>query len=115
MLKKFSMENSKSLTTPAITEEKRTGDNPLTDKHEYQSIVGSLIYLTTITRPDISYAVSKAGRAMLDPSQRDLLNVKHILRYLKATLMQDITYHQGEENRIEGYTDADFAGDLESR
>lgn len=47
-----------------IIEERKTEDDPLTDKYKYQSIIGSLIYLTTVTRPDISYAVFKAGSAM---------------------------------------------------
>ena len=52
----------------------------------YQPIeVGwSLIYLATCTRPDIAYAVSKVSKYLKNPTEKDWIAVKRILRYLKG-------------------------------
>ena len=80
---------------------------------DYLSLIGTLIYLTMVTRPDISFAVSKAGRAMANPTQTDMVAAKRILRYLRGTTSRGITYGPNGSSEIEGY--ADFAGDLDSR
>ena len=79
------------------------------------SLIGSLIYLAMVTRPDISFAVSKAGRAMANPTQTNMVAAKQILRYLRGTTSRGITYGPNGSSEIEGYTDADFVGDLDSR
>ena len=60
VLKKFEMDNSKPVGTPVETGIKlvkaKDGDN-LVDQELYQSAVGSLLYLSTKTRPDIACAV----------------------------------------------------------
>ena len=66
VLKRFRMENMKPYATPAVADERRTGNKLSTNQGEYMSLIGSLIYLTTVTRPDVSFAVSKAGRAMVN-------------------------------------------------
>ncbi len=47
------------------------------------SLVGSLMYLATVSQPDIAYAISQAGQKMNNPS-KDWKNAKRILRYLKG-------------------------------
>ena len=59
VLKRFQMENSKSSATPIDTGAKltkATEDSKLFNQELYQSAIGSLLYLSTRTRPDIAYA-----------------------------------------------------------
>jgi hypothetical protein len=115
ILERFGMINAKPIGTPTMPSEKKTGDEPMVDRRLYLSMIGSLIYLATVTRPDIAFATSKAGRAMADPRQPDMNAVKKIFRYLQATKEAKITYRASGNTEIIGYADADFGGDLETR
>ena len=84
------------------------------DKGQYQRLVGRLIYLSH-TRPDIAYAVSIVSRYMHDPRSQHLNAVHRILRYLKSCPGKGILFSNHGHLRIEGYTDADWAGCLDDR
>ena len=76
---------------------------------EYQRLVGKLIYLT-ITRPDISYAVSIVSQFMHAPTLGHMHIVKRILRYLKGSVGRGLYMKKNDNTAIMGYTDADWAG-----
>lgn len=84
------------------------------DKHQYQRLVGRLIYLSH-TRPGIAYAVSIVSRYMHDPRSGHLNAVNRILRYLKGCPGKGILFSDHGHLGIEGYTDADWAGCLDDR
>lgn len=61
------MEESKTKTTPLSLNIKLTAEEgePLdTEKHPYSQLVGSMMYLSVCTRPDISYTVGALARYM---------------------------------------------------
>jgi len=82
----------------------------------YLSLVGSLLYATQ-TRPDIQFSVNLIAQFSGNPSIPHLEAAKHILRYLKGT--QDFSLVLGRQGRgavdIVGWTDSDWAGDIDSR
>ncbi|XP_060670943.1 secreted RxLR effector protein 161-like [Ziziphus jujuba] len=86
----------------------------LEDATMYQQLVGSLIYLT-LTRPDISFAVGVVSRYMQSPKKPHLEAVRRILRYVKGTINLGLLYKRGEECKLVGYCDADYAGDHDTR
>ncbi len=95
----------------------RNTENPL-DQELYQSLVGSLIYLSTWSRPDIAYAVSELSKHMQCPSKAHHVALKHLLIYLSNTVEQGITYSAGDAmgtNILYSFSDASFAGDPGSR
>ena len=56
LLKRFNMEDAKPVSTPADISVKLTKDDGVSkdvDAAEYQSLVGSLLYVAIATRPDI--------------------------------------------------------------
>ena len=61
ILDRFGMTESKLVKTPAI-KEVEDQDEKFNDIELYQQCVGSLIYLNTCTRPDLSIAVSLLAR-----------------------------------------------------
>nr|XP_017191703.2 uncharacterized protein LOC108174764 [Malus domestica] len=75
----------------------------------YQRLVGKLINLT-ITRPEITYAVSLASQFMDSPTVDHLNIIMRILRYLKGSIGEGITMHNNQSTVISGYTYADWAG-----
>lgn len=77
----------------------------------YQSYVGTLMYAMLGTRPDIAYAVSSVSRHASNPTEAHMKAVKRIFSYLRGTIDLQLTY-RGELAQLEGYSDADFGGDL---
>ena len=79
VLKKFKMDNSKPVGTPVEIGTKlvkpKDGDN-LVDQELHQSDVGSLLYLSTKTRPDIAYAVGNVSLFSSKPTQTHWIAVK---------------------------------------
>ena len=80
----------------------------------YSSAVGSLMYAMVCTRPDIAHAVGTVSRFLSNPGKEHWEAVKWILRYLKGTSKICLCYG-GADPILEGYTDADMAGDLDGR
>jgi hypothetical protein len=80
----------------------------------YQSAVGSLMYAMLGTRPDIAFAVSVVSRYASNPSERHKTAVKRIFRYLRGTTNLRLTF-KGDLVYLTGYTDADWAGDPDTR
>ncbi|XP_020272258.1 uncharacterized protein LOC109847441 [Asparagus officinalis] len=86
----------------------------LEDATMYRKLVGSLIYLT-LTRLDISYAVSVMSRYMQNPKKHHLKAVRRILRYVKSTIDYGLLYKKGGDYKLVGYCDADYARDHDTR
>ena len=85
------------------------------DARVYQSAVGSLLYLATATRPDISLAVGKAAQFNANPTTAHWTLVKRILRYVGGTADLGLLYTPGGNQELVGYSDSDFAGDINDR
>jgi hypothetical protein len=62
----------------------------LCDTRLYREIVGSLIYVMTGTRPDLSYVVTKLSQHMASPTKALFGIAKHVLKYLKGTISYNL-------------------------
>ena len=116
VLSKFNMENCNSVATPSDSNKilhNFVDSEP--SKYPYREAVGSLMYLSVATRPDITYAVAIASRYLENPTIVHENAVKRIFKYLKGTINLGIFYASGGENQLIGYSDADHAGDIETR
>jgi hypothetical protein len=82
----------------------------MTEGWSYPSIIGMLLYLSTNTRPDISFAVSQVGRFSASPKQSHAIAVKTIIRYLAGTKDKGMILKPRGDLKLELYCDADFAG-----
>jgi hypothetical protein len=83
---------------------------PMNKTWGYPSVVGMLLYLSTNTRPDITFAISQVARFNNNPKASHARAIKTIVRYLKCTCnMGTIVEPTGKLN-IECWVDADFAG-----
>lgn len=77
------------------------------EKYPYRELIGSLMYLSTATRPDITNSVTKLAQFSNKPERKHWLSAKRILRYLKGTMDYGLTYKKTGKS-IEGYCDADW-------
>ena len=77
----------------------------------YSSAVGSLMYAMACSCPDLSYAVS---RYMENPGIEHWKTVQWKFKYLCGST--DVCLHFGRtKDRVVGYVDSDFVGDLDKR
>ena len=82
----------------------------------YREAVGSLLFLATVSRPDIAYAVSVASKFIDKPNKIHWNAVKRIIRYIKGTLNFGLIYKSNNDiTKIQAFSDADYAGDLTDR
>ena len=116
LLKRFQMNNCKLVSTPMAFNEKLHSDDGVekVDARNYQSLVGSLIYLTN-TRPNIVQPVNLISRFMNEPSKIHLTTTKRILHYLNGTKKLGIKYVKEKDSKLVGYTDSDWAGSIDDR
>ena len=79
-------------------------------------IIGCLNYATMTTRPDLSGTVGIISKYMSKPGEDHWIGVKNILRYIQRTLNYGLIFSAGDsDNLLVGYSDADWAGDLDRR
>jgi hypothetical protein len=79
------------------------------DPGRYRRLVGKLNYLT-MTRPDISYAVSVVSQFLNSPCDIHWDAVVRILRYIKRAPGKGLVYANRGHSDIVVYKDADWAG-----
>lgn len=91
------------------------GDQNDVTKAPYREAVGSLMYLSIATRPDISFAVNQASRYLERPTTTQWKAVKRILKYIKGTVGYGLLFNCDQNKELLTYSDADYAGDLETR
>ncbi|PKI40626.1 hypothetical protein CRG98_038975 [Punica granatum] len=111
ILKRFGMEECRSVSTPMNLKEKlQKGDGAeATDATAYRSLIGCLVYLTA-TRPAIMFAVSALSRFMNCASELHLVAAKRVVRYLKCTTTFGIKFTKGNQFKLGGFSDSDWAG-----
>uniref|UniRef100_A0A803PSX6 Reverse transcriptase Ty1/copia-type domain-containing protein n=1 Tax=Cannabis sativa TaxID=3483 RepID=A0A803PSX6_CANSA len=101
---------AKPVSTPMETNLKLSKDkgNLLPDPTAYRSLIGKLIYLT-ITRPDISYAVSHLSQFLTCPRVPHLHDAHRILQYLKSTPGQGIFFPSNTTATISAYAETSLS------
>ena len=122
VLQRFRMQNAKPVSTPLDIHFKLSKEMCLETQEEidymskipYSSAVGSLMYAMVCTRPDIAHAMGVVRRYMNNRVKEHWKAVQWILRYLGGTTSHALCFG-GLYTVLQGYVDADMAGDKESR
>jgi hypothetical protein len=79
----------------------------------YSQIIGSLMYLASATRPDISFAVSKLKPVCFKSGRWSLFRaLERVMRYLKGTMSLGIHYTE-YPTILEGYCNANWISDVD--
>ncbi|EDN06631.1 hypothetical protein HCAG_03161 [Histoplasma mississippiense (nom. inval.)] len=118
LLEEFAMDDCHPTSTPIEENVDFMNDNeePVAYTAEftlrsYQSGIGSLQYLATNTRPDVSFAAGFLGRFSARPTSKNWAAFKRTLRYLQGTINAAIlTYYKDADIEPVAYADADWAG-----
>ena len=89
-------------------------ENDHMSKVPYASTIGSLIYAMVCIRLDIAHVVGIMNRFMSRPGKQHWEAVKWIMRHLKSSSDTCLCF-TGASLKLQGYIDANFAGDIDSR
>jgi hypothetical protein len=114
VLECFSMTNAKSAPTPLPSNwvpQLNKGKASPELLRQYQSIIGSLLYLMIGTCPDIAFAVTKLAQFSANPSQEHFERAKYICRYLVSTKNYSLVFKHAPGKGLAAYTDSDWASD----
>jgi hypothetical protein len=111
ILKKFGMNDSKTISTPIGTNDNLDSDAScnMVDQKLYRSMIGSLLYVTTL-RPDVMFSVCMCARFQVSPRESHLKATKRILRYLKHTQNVGLRYPKGAKFELVGYLNSNCVG-----
>jgi len=122
VLDRFNMSKAKPVSSPLAGHLKLSSKKSPTSEKEneemkkvsYASAVGSLMYAMVCTRPDIAHAVGVVSWFLSNPGKEHWVAVKWILGYLRGTSRVFLCFGNGKQV-FDGFTDADMAGDIDSR
>ena len=86
------------------------------DPGQYRATVGCLIYVMTSTRPDLCHVVTKLSQKMSKSTKANLDLAKHVLRYLKGTSSQGLSFRRSNEPlKLSGFCDSDWGVSVDDR
>ena len=74
-------------------------------KMYYQQMIGTLIYATIGTRPNIAFTAMRLSQYNNNPTEEHIKYAKNILRYLKGTKELKIKYYGSSDARLIKYSD----------
>jgi hypothetical protein len=116
LLARYGIKTAKARSVPINPHEKVVRDGKLLDREKfpYSELVGSLLYLSVCTRPDIAQSVGVLARFMSGPTEEQWKLALGVVRYLSGTASYGIIFGAGE-TKLTGFCDADYAGDVDSR
>ena len=114
ILEKFDMKDAKTKVLPCdagMTMFNCSQSKLLENPTLFRAIIGSLVYINTCTRPEISYIVTRLSQYMDKPTKAHLALAKDVLRYLKGTIDQELIFYKSKNIvQLIGYCDSDYAG-----
>ena len=116
ILKRFGMMDCKTMATPMTPNLKLLSDasSETVDAMMYRQMIGSLMYLKN-TRLDICFSINTMSQFLKYMRQVHLIEVKHVLRYLKGTLDYGVKYDANKNINLHGYADSDWESSTTDR
>ena len=118
VLTRFGMADCKPKPTPCeigVNRIRYDDSTELANSKLYREIVGSLIYIMTGTRPDLSYIVTMLSQHMAKPTKAHLGMAKHVLRYLIGTMHYGLKFQKCDVLELSGFCDSDWGASEDRR
>lgn len=118
LLEEYGLLEPKPASTPMETCFQNSSTNnsvQLPNNTLYRKAIGSLLYLATVSRPDIALSVGLLSRRVEKPTQHDWEGVKRVMRYLASTSDQKLRLVSSGIAELSCCVDADWAGDKQDR
>ena len=90
----------------------------------YQSAVGSLMFGTAVSRPDIAFSMSILARHLNNPTEEHLEDLDRANEYVASTIRQELVFKRQDDSSngnqcshttVSGYVDASYASCPDTR
>ena len=127
-LERFGLTECKTFSTPEALvrgssigkEDARDGGEEPCDRQRYMELIGTLMYPSISTRPDIANAARSLAQHMQHPKRRHEVAAERVLRYLAGTKGLGLLFGRKRLNgtddmNIMAYGDADWSNDKNDR
>jgi len=82
---------------------------------EYYNLHNSSLLYLTANRPDIAFSVGVCARFQANPKESHLIAIKHIIRYVNATVNYGLCFSRETNLVLSGYSDVDWVGNAYDR
>jgi len=115
VLEKLDMAECNPIATPLEVGLQLTKSEKSEESLPYREAVGSLMFLMVGTRPDPAFAVGKLSRFVSGYGKEHWATVKRVLRYVKGFVDKGLVYNRSALGILQGFSDADWAGEYETR
>ncbi|MBW0576861.1 hypothetical protein O181_116576 [Austropuccinia psidii MF-1] len=114
LLEQYGIKGCKAMVTPLTpnkhltqaTEEELVTFRNL--KENYRSAIGSINYLSTATRPNLSFTVSALSQYLEQLGIKHWQAFMHVLRYLRGSSNRGLLYAAEKDSGINAYSEADW-------
>ncbi|XP_038896314.1 secreted RxLR effector protein 161-like [Benincasa hispida] len=123
ILSRFGMSSAKSINTSSVVNARFSSvllpqseaEKEYMYRVPYATAVESLMYAMVCTRSNLAHTVSVVSRFMGQIGKEHWQVVKRIFRYLRGTSDVSFVFGNCTECLVTGYSDSDYAGDVDSR
>ena len=120
---RFGLENAKPYSTPVDINVVLSKEQCPTTVDEvkcissipYLQLLGCLMHSMVAVRLDIGFAVGLCARFMNNPGKVHWIALKRIARFINGTLDRGILFQRTGGVMLEGYSDSDYAMDVDDR
>jgi len=117
LVKRFGVEKTRKVNVPMTKIPEKAGtatqDQAIARTTPYRELIGSLMFLSTQTRPDITFSLGILSRFNNNFNEEHWKAAKKVLRYLNETSQYNLSgkrVETGNELVMTCYSDSDWAG-----
>lgn len=115
LLNRFNMAECNVADTPLEPKLNINLDNKDCQDLPYQQLIGGLMYLAVLTRPDIAFSVSFLSQFNNCYCNETWAYAKRILKYLKKTKHFGLKYSKSGNSKLLGFVDSDWGNNILDR
>jgi hypothetical protein len=83
-------------------------DRMLPRRDDYMTLVGSFLWLSNVTRPDLTFAASQLARFVSNPGEAHYSAAIRVLLYLEPSIGRVLHYRPTVDARLVVYVDSDW-------
>uniref|UniRef100_A0ABD2WHA3 Reverse transcriptase Ty1/copia-type domain-containing protein n=1 Tax=Trichogramma kaykai TaxID=54128 RepID=A0ABD2WHA3_9HYME len=121
ILRRFRMQDCHGVNTPMDINQKlsklmsKEHVSPESPNFPYQEAIGTLLYLSQTSRPDICFEASFLSSFNQEPKGAHIKAVKRVMRYIQGTKDAKIAFDPDSKQGLVGYCDSDWANNVDNR
>lgn len=78
-------------------------------REDYMSLVGAYLWLSNVTRPDLTFIAGQLARFVNNPGMVHYKAALRVLVYLRASSSQTLTFQPKKDRQLRAFVDADWA------